>query len=175
MEEEAFPTEIPDLPEAITGPESVIEVWHFLRFATYVIIFVILVLKVLQVVGRFQLKRAPAGPKLPPARSEASFELQRVQTDASGLSLGAMALDLSRLLKNYLDREYGADLHNLTTQEYWETVDTWRGKLPEELLNPVAGFLERCDEIKFQGDAGNEADKTALLAAAREIIEFRTH
>jgi hypothetical protein len=88
--------------------------------------------------------------------------------DASGLD--AWFVELSAIVRHYLEERFGLRAPELTTEEFLTVAKTAPGLSPDHRAQLTA-FLERCDRVKFAGYRPDADESLATLAAARDFIE----
>ena len=82
----------------------------------------------------------------------------------------AWFVELSAIVRRYLERRYDIRAPELTTEEFLQ-VATARPELDAEHRTLLTQFLERCDRVKFAGYRPEAEESLATLAAARGFIE----
>jgi hypothetical protein len=82
----------------------------------------------------------------------------------------AWFVDLSAIVRRYLEQRYEIRAPELTTEEFL-LVATARPELSEEHRGLLSSFLERCDRVKFAGYRPDAEESLATLAAARGFVE----
>jgi hypothetical protein len=78
-------------------------------------------------------------------------------------------VDLSSIVRRYLERRYEIRAPELTTEEFL-LVATARPELDDEHRTMLSEFLERCDRVKFAGYRPEADESLATLAAARRFV-----
>jgi hypothetical protein len=82
----------------------------------------------------------------------------------------AWFVELSAIVRSYLERRYEIRAPELTTEEFL-LVATRASALTAEHRGMLTSFLERCDRVKFAGYRPDADESIATLAAARGFIE----
>jgi hypothetical protein len=82
----------------------------------------------------------------------------------------AWFVELSAIVRGYLERRYEIRAPELTTEEF--LAEASRGKeLTVEHRGLLSAFLERCDRVKFAGYRPDPDESMASLNAARAFVE----
>ncbi len=79
-------------------------------------------------------------------------------------------VELSAIVRQYLEDRYEIRAPELTTEEFLQTVARG-GALTGAHEVLLAGFLERCDRVKFAGYRPDETESLVTLKSARGFIE----
>jgi hypothetical protein len=79
-------------------------------------------------------------------------------------------VELSGVVREYLEGRYQIRAPELTTEEFLVTVSQ-SGVLTEAHRELLAKFLERCDEVKFAGVRPDSTESLVTLKSARGFIE----
>lgn len=87
-----------------------------------------------------------------------------------GERLDPWFVELSAIVRQYLEGRYGLRAPELTTEEFLTLARSAPGLSPEHRAQLTA-FLERCDQVKFAGYRPDADESIATLAAARAFIE----
>jgi hypothetical protein len=82
----------------------------------------------------------------------------------------AWFVELSSIVRAYLERRYDIRAPELTTEEFLQEAARAR-ELTAEHRAQLTAFLERCDRVKFAGYRPDEAESLATLTAARAFVE----
>ncbi len=82
----------------------------------------------------------------------------------------AWFVELSSIVRAYLERRYEIRAPELTTEEFLQEAARAR-ELTAEHRAQLTAFLERCDRVKFAGYRPDEAESLATLQAARAFVE----
>jgi hypothetical protein len=82
----------------------------------------------------------------------------------------AWFVELSAIVRRYLERRYDIRAPELTTEEFLQ-VATARPELDAEHRTLLSQFLERCDRVKFAGYRPDAEESLATLGAARGFVE----
>ncbi|HLL24148.1 MAG TPA: hypothetical protein VK427_18575 [Kofleriaceae bacterium] len=85
-------------------------------------------------------------------------------------SADAWFVELSAIVRMYLEKRYDIRAPELTTEEFL-LVATSRPELRAEHRQLLVDFLERCDRVKFAGYRPDAHESLATLAAARGFVE----
>jgi hypothetical protein len=82
----------------------------------------------------------------------------------------AWFVELSAIVRSYLERRYVIRAPELTTEEF--LLEAARsGRLTAEHRSLLEAFLERCDRVKFAGYRPDSEESLASLKAARAFVE----
>lgn len=82
----------------------------------------------------------------------------------------AWFVELSAIVRTYLERRYVIRAPELTTEEF--LVEAARsGRLTGDHRSLLEAFLERCDRVKFAGYRPDSEESLASLSAARAFVE----
>jgi hypothetical protein len=82
----------------------------------------------------------------------------------------AWFVELSSIVRGYLERRYVIRAPELTTEEF--LLEASRAKeLTAEHRAQLSAFLERCDRVKFAGYRPDSTESLATLEAARTFVE----
>ncbi|MGE0547716.1 MAG: hypothetical protein AB7O24_33895 [Kofleriaceae bacterium] len=106
------------------------------------------------------------------AYDEAVAQLRALETAGppSEAAADAWFVQLSAIVRRYLEHRYDIRAPELTTEEFL-LVATSRSELRAEHRSLLTQFLERCDRVKFAGYRPDAEESIATLAAARGFIE----
>ncbi len=118
-----------------------------------------------------RVKPAPAGPVLAPAREEAKSALAKLKQTARSASARDLALLLSPVVRRFTEREYGIGLTTQTQEEFHALLAQFPDTLPEKFAGELRGFLDECDQAKFQPGADQEHLKNHLWEQANRLIQ----
>ncbi|HSN24929.1 MAG TPA: hypothetical protein VLT45_01555, partial [Kofleriaceae bacterium] len=88
----------------------------------------------------------------------------------SAADADAWFVELSSIVRAYLERRYEIRAPELTTEEFLQEASRAR-ELTAEHRAQLTAFLERCDRVKFAGYRPDEAESLATLQAARAFVE----
>jgi hypothetical protein len=80
----------------------------------------------------------------------------------------AWFVELSAIVRTYLERRYVIRAPELTTEEFLLVA---AGRLSPEHRTLLEAFLERCDRVKFAGYRPDSEESLAALKAARAFVE----
>lgn len=79
-------------------------------------------------------------------------------------------VELSSIVRRYLEGRYGVRAPELTTEEFLQEARRAAG-LAADHRELLTAFLERCDRVKFAGYRPDSDESMATLAAARAFVE----
>jgi len=82
----------------------------------------------------------------------------------------AWFVELSAIIRSYLERRYEIRAPELTTEEFLQEASRAR-ELTAEHRAQLSAFLERCDRVKFAGYRPDTQESIDTLAAARAFVE----
>lgn len=82
----------------------------------------------------------------------------------------AWFVELSSIVRHYLEDRYGVRAPELTTEEFLQEARRAAG-LPGPQRELLTAFLERCDRVKFAGYRPDADESMATLKAARAFVE----
>lgn len=85
-------------------------------------------------------------------------------------SLDGWFVELSAIVRHYLEDRYRVRAPELTTEEFLQVARRAAG-LSAEHRELLTAFLERCDRVKFAGYRPDSDESLATLKAARAFIE----
>ena len=88
----------------------------------------------------------------------------------SGEDADAWFVELSAIVRGYLERRYDIRAPELTTEEFLQVAS----RAPELTAShrvQLSQFLERCDRVKFAGYRPENSESIDTLAAARAFVE----
>jgi hypothetical protein len=84
----------------------------------------------------------------------------------------AWYVELSAIVRRYIEDRYGLRAPELTTEEFFEAL---RADRPDALApahgKTLGAFLERCDRVKFAAYRPREAESREALEVARRFLE----
>lgn len=106
------------------------------------------------------------------AYDEAITQLRALETRGApeAESADAWFVELSAIVRRYLEHRYDIRAPELTTEEFL-LVATARPELGERHRERLSEFLERCDRVKFAGYRPDADESLATLRAARDFVE----
>jgi hypothetical protein len=106
------------------------------------------------------------------AYDEAVAKLRLLEDRGAPIAEDADAwfVELSAIVRSYLERRYDIRAPELTTEEFL-LVATRSGELTSEHRGLLSAFLERCDRVKFAGYRPDSDESLASLKAARAFVE----
>ncbi len=87
-----------------------------------------------------------------------------------GDAVDAWFVELSAIVRRYLEGRYGVRAPELTTEEFLQEARR-AANLPASQRELLEQFLERCDRVKFAGYRPDAAESMATLEAARAFVE----
>jgi hypothetical protein len=87
-----------------------------------------------------------------------------------GDDVDAWFVELSAIVRRYLEGRYGVRAPELTTEEFLQEAKR-AANLPASQRELLEQFLERCDRVKFAGYRPDAAESMATLEAARAFVE----
>lgn len=87
-----------------------------------------------------------------------------------GDGLDAWFVELSAIVRQYLEERYRVRAPELTTEEFLQVARRAAG-LSAEHRELLSAFLERCDRVKFAGYRPDADESLATLKAARAFVE----
>jgi len=82
----------------------------------------------------------------------------------------AWFVELSAIVRSYLEGRYDIRAPELTTEEFLQVASRAR-ELSLEQRTQLSQFLERCDRVKFAGYRPDSSESIDTLAAARAFVE----
>jgi hypothetical protein len=82
----------------------------------------------------------------------------------------AWFVELSAIVRSYLERRYDIRAPELTTEEFLQ-VASRSPELTAAHRTQLSQFLERCDKVKFAGYRPESSESIDTLAAARAFVE----
>jgi len=82
----------------------------------------------------------------------------------------AWFVELSAIVRSYLERRYDIRAPELTTEEFLQEASRAPELRPEQRTK-LSQFLERCDRVKFAGYRPDSGESIDTLAAARAFVE----
>lgn len=106
------------------------------------------------------------------AYDDAIAKLQQLEARGAPAAEQADAwfVELSAIVRTYLERRYEIRAPELTTEEFLQEAS--RGsRLSAEHRKLLSSFLERCDRVKFAGYRPDAQESIDSLAAARAFVE----
>jgi hypothetical protein len=88
----------------------------------------------------------------------------------AGDDTDAWFVELSSIVRRYLEARYDIRAPELTTEEFLQ-VASRSADLTEGHREMLSAFMVRCDRVKFAGDRPEAEDSLATLRAARGFVE----
>lgn len=139
---------------------------------------ILLVVSALAVIGSgtvLALRARAARRKIAARRSAYDDAVARLaQLEERGAPEPALAdawfVDLSDIVRSYLEHRYEIRAPELTTEEFL-LVASQATALSAEHRSLLSAFLARCDRVKFAGYRPDSEESLASLAAARAFVE----
>jgi hypothetical protein len=110
---------------------------------------------------------APAVPPVPP--DEFLRRLAELRERHPRLSAYQLAIEVSEILRAYLEARYRFRILYQTTREFLGEV-AHRPELDADQRAALEGFLSRCDEVKFGQAPASPDEQTGLLDTAERVI-----
>jgi len=169
MEDEAISLEegLPALPEDLIEPAPGGGTWDLFLGAGGVVL-----LAAALIFGWYRWKkgRSPREREGVPPRREAEEGLRAVQASIAERGTTEVAVELSRIMRRYVDRLWQTGLTHQTTQEHWEEAGEGFSMLPEEPAHRLARFLESCDALKYEGTEISRREKEDLVSLAVQLV-----
>jgi len=86
-----------------------------------------------------------------------------------GLELDGWYVELSHLIRSYLEQRFGLRAPELTTEEFIRVAGR-SDALAEAQRAQLRDFLKRCDQVKFAGYEPGAGESEELLASARRFL-----
>ncbi len=141
----------------------------FMRFLPWVILGILGF-----AIGLYTLFRS----RRPKTRTrESAFDIARRQLSAlegQGLPTGdevdTWYVELSAIIRTYLEDRYRVRAPELTTEEFLREAKQ-SAELRDEHRTLLSSFLAGCDRVKFAGYFPDEAESKAALVAAKRFVE----
>jgi hypothetical protein len=118
-------------------------------------------------VRRARDRRARIGAYEDAVRRLGELEQRGAPDEASA---DAWFVELSAIVRNYLEGRYQVRAPELTTEEFLQEARRAAG-LSAEHRDLLTAFLERCDRVKFAGYRPDAEESLATLRAARAFVE----
>ena len=113
---------------------------------------------------------APVTPPTPPVPPDEFLRrLAELRERHPRLSAYQLAIEVSEILRAYLEARYRFRILYQTTREFLAEVAN-RPELDPAHRAALAGFLELCDAVKFGQAPATEAEQTSLLDTAERVI-----
>ena len=100
----------------------------------------------------------------------AKLHALEVRGAPTGEDADAWFVELSSIVRSYLERRYEIRAPELTTEEFL-LVASRSAELTEAHRSQLSHFLERCDRVKFAGYRPDSNESIETLAAARAFVE----
>ncbi|HSD88174.1 MAG TPA: hypothetical protein VLB44_11690 [Kofleriaceae bacterium] len=82
----------------------------------------------------------------------------------------AWFVELSSIVRSYVEQRYGLRAPELTTEEFLFIATNWPA-MASVNRDQLKAFLERCDRVKFAGYRPDSQESLDALAAARAFVE----
>lgn len=121
------------------------------------------------------LRRATSKPELSGDPVRSPFEiaigrLQALRTSQSGLEAEPFTVEVSDIVRDYLEESLSVPAREQTSEEFLQTLQA-RNDAPDSLRENMPLFLEECDKVKFARQSLAGGQKEALLETARTVVE----
>ncbi len=79
-------------------------------------------------------------------------------------------VELSRIIRKYLDRRFGSGISEMTTEEcLWKMKES--RIIPVATLSLLQDLLNRCDLVKFAGQRSSPEEMDSLFEKAQRIVD----
>jgi hypothetical protein len=134
----------------------------------------VLLLAVLFLLWRWRKKRpqpVAAAKRAPPhERAMARIVRLRGMRPSTLAELQAFYVEISSLVRDYIEGQFGVHAPEMTTEEFLGSAET-AARLQAEHRESLREFLLRCDLVKFAGHVPEDAEREALLDAAQRFVE----
>jgi len=112
-------------------------------------------------------KTASPPPKTP--REKIEIALAAAEQAIGQQTPHDFSIRLSDALRVYITDQHQLRATHQTSQEFLASLN--EAQLPKESEQALQQFLERCDNLKYARDGGDDDDCRALLEAARRFCE----
>lgn len=121
---------------------------------------------------RFRPNAPPATAVALPPHVRALRELERLRGAgrATRADVDRFYVDLSQVLRVYVEERFGLHAPERTTEEFLREIEGSDGLLQQH-RDALASFLAQCDLVKFAGHAPGEADHQAAWSWATTFVE----
>jgi hypothetical protein len=121
-------------------------------------------------VRAYRSRRRIAVKKSAYEEAVAKLEALRLRGAPEGEGADAWFVELSAIVRGYLERRYEIRAPELTTEEFLQ-VASRSAELTTAHRTQLSQFLERCDRVKFAGYRPDLQESSDTLAAARAFVE----
>ncbi len=111
----------------------------------------------------------PVVPMGPPPDGEFLRRLAALRARRDSLAAYPLAIEVSEILRGYLEARYHFHILYQTTREFLGTSAN-RPELTENRRQVLARFLGLCDDVKFARHPATVAEQDALLDTAEAFI-----
>lgn len=137
-----------------------------------VVCAILIVLAVLAGIAVLIVKRIRNQPKPPPPtpREIAIGELEALRPQVERRSPYDFSIAVSDVLRGYIGAQYRLHAREQTSPEFLSAISR-SVKFSENEKSLLAGFLERCDLIKFARIDATSADSAQLLGSAIDFVK----
>jgi hypothetical protein len=163
----------PDGPPALPELRDIappIDVFPYPPWMVVLAAALALVILVLAIVGLVRWMRSqPPPPSLSP-REVALKELRALENQVGDMEPYAFSIAVSEVLRRFVGRHYGLQALRQTSPEFLAAVSR-SPKFSEEERTLLAGFLEKCDMIKFARIGATHEESGTLLGSAMAFAE----
>ncbi len=161
MEADPQPTQIPDLPEDIIGPGAAISALKLALIGLALLVALAVTARIV-----FSLRFPASAEKKADPVEAARIRLAHLHQRLPELTAKEVAVELPRIVKDYLRGKFGVNLAGATTAELWEDRAQWESHLPQGFGEYLAHFFNQCDAVKFEAADPGEGTKQQLFEAA---------
>ena len=137
-----------------------------------VVCAILIVLAVLAVIVALIVKKIRNQPKPPPPtpREIALGELEALRPQVERQTPYDFSIAVSDVLRSYIGAQFRLHAREQTSTEFLSAISR-SVKFSENEKSLLAGFLERCDLIKFARIDATSADSGQLLASAIDFVK----
>jgi hypothetical protein len=142
----------------------------------WILLATVLALAALIALGIWAARRRPrpapaiAKPSVPPVPPDEFLRrLAELRERHPRLSAYQLAIEVSEILRAYLEARYQFRILYQTTREFLGEV-AHRPELDADQRAALEGFLSRCDEVKFGQAPATPDEQTGLLDTAERVI-----
>ena len=158
----------PELPEI----KDIAPPLDIFPYPTWMVVCAILIaLAVLAGIAALILKKIRDKPKppLPTPREIALRELEALRPQVERQTPYEFSIAVSEVLRSYIGAQYHLHAREQTSPEFLAAISR-SVKFSGNEKDLLAGFLERCDLIKFARIDATSADSAQLLASAIDFV-----
>ena len=114
--------------------------------------------------------RSRPAPPPPTPRAVALAALEKLRQELSGIAPYAFSIAVSDVLRAYIGAAYGLHAPRQTSPEFLASISGY-SKFSDADRSLLAGFLERCDLIKFAHIDADASDSEKLLESAVAFVQ----